>query len=275
MQEHEGTDGGQPLLSIDPVGTIKTLTEFIADRTRQAGKRRLVVGLSGGLDSAVAASLAVRALGREGLFCLLMPYRDSNPDSLRDARKMAEVLAVQSETLDISGFVDAFADLSGQADRIRLGNVMARARMILLFDRSALHDALVLGTSNKSELLLGYGTLHGDLACALNPLGDLYKTQVRALAEELGVPHSIRRKPPSADLWPSQSDEEELGFEYEKLDRLLTLLVDAGAGPQEVIDLGFPEEMVNRVTDLIARFQFKRRLPTIARLSSRRDVWLS
>lgn len=263
------------MLSIDPVATIDTLTRFIADRVGKAGKRKLVVGLSGGIDSAVAAFLATRAMGREGLLCLLMPHRESSPESLRDARSVVQQLGVDSETLDISGFVDAFTDLSGQADHLRLGNVMARARMILLFDRSARHDALVLGTSNKSELLVGYGTLHGDLACAINPLGDLYKTQVRALAEALGVPSSIINKPPSADLWPGQSDEEELGLEYESLDRLLAMLVDDGAGPQEAIKSGFSAEMVERVSDLIARFQFKRRLPAIARLSSGPGVWLS
>jgi NAD+ synthase len=262
------------MLSIDPVATVDTLTEFISDRLREAGKHRLILGLSGGIDSAAAAFLARRAMGRDGLFCLLMPHRESSPESLRDAGLVVEALGVDSETLDISGFVDAFTELSGQVDQLRLGNVMARARMILLFDRSARHDALVLGTSNKSELLLGYGTLHGDLACAINPLGDLYKTQVRALAEELGVPPSIIQKPPSADLWPGQSDEEELGFEYESLDRLLALLVDGGADRQEAIERGFPAEMVDRVSDLIARFQFKRRLPAIGRISSGPDVWL-
>jgi NAD+ synthase len=263
------------MLSIDPVVTAGTLVEFIADRVREAGKSKLVLGLSGGVDSAVAAFLATRALGSEGLLCLLMPHRESSLESLRDARLVLEALEVESETLDISGLVDAFSELSGQVDQVRLGNVMARARMILLFDRSARHDALVLGTSNKSEILLGYGTLHGDLACAINPLGDLYKTQVWALAEELGVPRSIIDKPPSADLWPGQSDEEELGFKYESMDRLLALLVDEGAGKQEAVERGFPEEMVDHVSGLIARFQFKRRLPAIARTSSGPGVWLS
>jgi NAD+ synthase len=263
------------MLPIDAVATIERLTEFISDRTGKAGKHKLVLGLSGGLDSSVAAFLATRALGNEGLVCLLMPYRDSSPESVRDAGAVVDALGVESETLDISGFVDAFSELSGQVDQVRLGNVMARARMILLFDRSARHDALVLGTSNKSELLMGYGTLHGDLACALNPLGDLYKTQVRALAEELGVPPAIIRKPPSADLWPGQSDEQELGIDYEILDRLLALMVDDGASPQDAIERGFPAKMVERVSGMIAAFQFKRRLPAIARLSSGPGVWLT
>ncbi len=263
------------MLSIDPAAAVDTLTEFIADRAREAGKDRLILGLSGGVDSAVAAFLAVRAMGQKGLLCLLMPHRDSSPESLRDADLVVKRLGVQSEMLDISGLVDAFTELCGQVDQIRLGNVMARVRMILLFDRSARHDALVLGTSNKSELLMGYGTLHGDLACAINPLGDLYKTQVRALAEELGIPSSIIRKPPSADLWPGQSDEEELGADYESLDRLLALLNDEGVNRQDAIERGFSAEMVDHVSGMISRFQFKRRLPAIARLSSGPGIWLS
>jgi NAD+ synthase len=246
---------------------VELLARFIKEQTGQAGKRKLVLGLSGGVDSAVAAALAVRALGAGGLFCLLMPYRGSHPEALRDARDLVELLGVQSETIDISGFVDAFAELSGEVDRVRLGNVMARTRMLLLFDRSAAHDALVLGTSNKSEILLGYGTLHGDLACAFNPLGDLYKTQIRALAKELDIPSAIRHKRPSADLWPGQSDEDELGYSYERIDSLLALLVDARVSRQEAIERGFGEEMVDWATGMIVRYRFKSKLPAIARVS--------
>jgi NAD+ synthase len=243
-----------------------SLAKFIREQTGAAGKRKLVLGLSGGVDSAVAAALAVRALGPEALICLMMPYRSSNPNSLNDASDLAGLLGVRSETIDISGFVDAFTDLSGEVDRVRLGNVMARARMLLLFDRSAAHDALVLGTSNRSEILLGYGTLHGDLACAFNPLGDLYKTEVRALAEELKIPEAIRRKPPSADLWPDQSDEDELGYSYERIDGLLMLLADEGLGKDEAIGHGYDAEMVDWASAMIERYSFKSRMPAIARV---------
>jgi NAD+ synthase len=245
---------------------IELLLRFITDQTRQAGKRKLVLGLSGGVDSAVAAALAVRAIGPDGLFCLMMPSGDSHPDSLRDALNLVESLGVRSETIYITGFVDAFTELSGEVDRVRLGTVMARARMLLLFDRSAEHDALVLGTSNRSEILLGYGTLHGDLACALNPLGDLYKTQIRELAEELDIPSAIRNKRPSADLWPGQSDEDELGYSYERIDQLLALLADARAGRAEAIERGFSEEMVDWATGMITRYRFKSKPAAIARL---------
>jgi NAD+ synthase len=260
-------------LSIGATATVRILAEFIRTKLDRAGKRKLVVGLSGGVDSAVASCLAVEALGPESLHCLLMPYRTSSPESVEDANELVSRLGVQAETIDISPMVDAFTEVSGAVGRIRLGNVMARVRMILLFDRSADLDALVLGTSNKSELLLGYGTLHGDVASALMPLGDLYKTQVNVLAEELGVPESIRRKPPSADLWPDQTDEDELGFSYDEVDRMLALLVDERMSPQAVIRRGFSPQLVERVIRVVVASQFKRRLPAIAKLSPRSVGW--
>jgi len=276
MKRQERPRGGGDAegdLSLDAPATARILVEFIRSELQRTGRRRLVVGLSGGIDSAVAAFLAVRALGPEALHCLLMPYRSSNPDSAADASKVVTQLGTRAETIDISGIVDAFREAGGPMERLRLGNVMARVRMILLFDRSAAHDALVLGTSNKTELLLGYGTLHGDLASALNPLGDLYKTQVRRLAEELGVPESIRVKPPSADLWPQQSDEGDLGFRYDEVDRLLALLVDERVSRETVIRRGFSPELVERVIRLVVGSQFKRRLPVIAKVSPRSVGW--
>jgi NAD+ synthase len=260
-------------LGIDAAATVRILTEFIRSELGRTGKRRLVVGLSGGIDSAVAAFLAVRALGPDALHCLLMPYRSSSRESIEDAEKVVRQLGTPSETIDISPMVDGFGKVSGEVDRLRLGNVMARARMILLFDRSAELDALVLGTSNKTELLLGYGTLHGDLASALNPLGDLYKTQVRRLAEELDVPDSIRLKPPSADLWPDQSDEREFGFSYDEVDRLLALLVDERVSRETAVRRGCSPELLERVTRLVVGSQFKRRLPVIAKVSPRSVGW--
>jgi NAD+ synthase len=260
-------------LSIDPVWTTRILVEFIRTEVGRTGRRRVVLGLSGGIDSAVAAHVACRALGRESVRGLMMPYRTSDPTSIEDAVRVADDLDLPTETIDISPIVDEFLGVSDELDAVRLGNVMARVRMVLLFDRSARESALVLGTSNKTELLLGYGTLHGDLASAINPLGDLYKTQVRALAEHLDVPESIRTKPPSADLWPGQSDEDELGLRYEEVDRLLALLIDARVSRETAVEEGFPRAMVERVIRLIVSSQFKRRPPVIAKVSTRSVGW--
>lgn len=260
-------------LSIDPRETVRILTGFIRAEVERTGLSRLVVGLSGGLDSAVAAYLAARALGSESVVGVLMPCRTSSPDSAADAEKVVGALGIMGERIDISTIVDAYSTLLGRVSRNRLGNIMARARMTLLYDRSVIHRALVLGTSNKTELLLGYGTLHGDLASAINPLGDLYKTQVRALAAHLKVPLSIRRKPPSADLWPDQSDEGEFGFSYDEADRLLALLIDARVSRATAIAAGYKATLVDRVTRLVVRSHFKRRLPVIAKVSTRSVGW--
>lgn len=256
-------------LSIDPEGTTRILTEFIANELHRAGFRRLVIGLSGGIDSSLAAMLAVRAIGSESVLGIRLPYRSSSPASLSDAQALAEAAGIRTETVNITAMVDAVAQDAKEITALRLGNVMARMRMIVLYDRSARDAALVLGSSNKSELLLGYGTLHGDVASALNPLGDLYKTQVRALARHVGVPESILRKPPSADLWPDQSDEDELGVTYDEADRILALLVDARLEREEIVGRGFSAEMVERVWNLMVRSQFKRRPPLIATVSGR------
>ena len=256
-------------LSIDPEWTTRILTEFISNELHRTGFRRLVIGLSGGIDSALAAMLAARALGPEAVLGIRLPYRSSSPESLTDAQALAETAGIRMETVDISSMVDSAAQSVGEITPLRLGNVMARMRMIVLFDRSASEEALVLGSSNKSELLLGYGTLHGDVASAINPLGDLYKTQVRVLARHVGVPEPILRKPPSADLWPDQSDEDELGVTYEEADRLLALLVDARVEREAVIARGFSPESVEHVWNLVVRSQFKRRPTVIAPVSGR------
>jgi NAD+ synthase len=266
-----GADDGD--LSIDPAWTVEILTRFIAAEVGRTGKQRVVLGLSGGIDSAVSAELAARALGPGKVHCVLMPYRTSSSSSVSDAQELVAKLGTRSEIVEITAMVDAFSSVSGDVSALRLGNVMARARMIVLFDRSAGLDALVLGTSNKTELLLGYGTLYGDLASAINPIGDLYKTQIRELARHLEVPRSIRDKPPSADLWPDQSDEQDLGFSYDEVDRLLALLVDARVSRDEALRRGFAAEMVERVTRQIVRSQFKRLPPVIAKVSSRSIGW--
>jgi NAD+ synthase len=263
----------EPDLAIDERETVRILEGFIKTEMERTGRGSLVAGLSGGIDSAVAVYLAVRAVGSGSVVGVLMPYRTSGPDSVTDAEKVVEALGIRAETVDISGMVDECVEALGDIGPQRMGNVMARARMVVLFDRSEEHQALVLGTSNKSELLLGYGTLHGDLASAINPLGDLYKTQVRQLAAWLDVPESIRSKPPSADLWPDQSDEQELGFSYDEVDRLLSLLVDSRVSRETAIASGFDESLVDRVTRTIVRTQFKRRLPVIAKVSTRSVGW--
>lgn len=263
----------EPDLTIDPATTSRILEGFLASEIRRTGARRAVLGLSGGLDSAVAAHLAVRALGADAVTPILLPYRSSSASSLRDAEKVVAQLGVIAERVDISPIVDGFLATTPPPGPLRLGNVMARARMIVLYDRSAQLGALVVGTSNKTELMLGYGTLHGDLASAVNPLGDLYKTQVRQLAAWLDVPASIRRKPPSADLWPDQSDEAELGFSYEDVDQVLALLVDGRLGRDAIVRRGWDRHFVDRVEQRLVRTQFKRRQPVIAKVSTRSLGW--
>jgi NAD+ synthase len=256
-------------LRIDLDWTTRILTEFIAKELGRTGLKRLVIGLSGGIDSALSAMLAARAIGPDAVLGIRMPYRSSHSSSLTDAESVAEGSGIRMETVEITSMVDAFEGVSSNLDRLRLGNVMARVRMVVLFDRSARDGALVLGSSNKTELLLGYGTLYGDLASAINPIGDLYKTQVRALAKHVGVPETVLQKAPSADLWPDQSDEEDLGFTYEDVDRLLALMIDDRVTRESAVARGFDEAMVERVWRSVVRSQFKRRLPVIAKVSTR------
>jgi NAD+ synthase len=260
-------------LAIDPEWTERILCRFVAAEVRRTGRARVVVGLSGGLDSAVAATLAVEALGRDNVLALVLPHRASSPASRAHAELLIGRLGIVAEAIDISAMTDAFLASTQAPGKLRLGNAMARMRMILLYDRSAAWDALVLGTSNKTEILLGYGTIHGDLASALNPLGDLYKTQVRQLAAHLRIPAPIRKKAPSADLWPDQSDEQDLGFTYENVDRLLALLVDARVRPETAVRSGFPRRMVQAICGRIVRSQFKRKLPVVAKVSTRSVGW--
>ncbi len=245
------------------------LVKFLRDESQHAGFSRGVVGLSGGVDSAVVAFLAAEALGKENVRGVLMPYRTSNPQSRADADLVVRSLGIQTETVDISPMVDAYLKDRPDADRVRGGNVMARQRMIVLYDISSRDGALVFGTSNKTEILLGYGTIFGDLASALNPLGDLYKTQVWHLAEALGVPEAIVKKQPSADLWEGQTDEQELGITYARVDQLLYALVDERRNVKELLEMGFEEALIERVRRLIRINQFKRRPPLIAKISHR------
>ena len=247
----------------------RVLTGFILNSVRKAGFSRVVVGLSGGVDSSLSAFLGAEALGPENVWALLMPYRTSSPDSREHAELVVKQLGIQSEVIEITPMVDAYFEQFPEADHVRRGNKMARERMTILFDHSARLKALVLGTSNKTELLLGYSTLYGDMASAINPLGDLYKSQVWQLARHMGVPEAIIRKKPSADLWTGQTDEEELGFTYEQVDRVLYLMVDRRYELPELIDAGFDEPFVRAVFAKVQASQYKRRLPLIAKVSSR------
>lgn len=247
----------------------KLLVDFLRDEIRNAGFRKGVVGLSGGVDSAVVAYLAVKALGVENVLGVLMPYRTSSPSSVADAELVARELGIRTEVVDITPMVDAYLKQVNGADRVRTGNVMARQRMIILYDFSSREQALVIGTSNKTEIFLGYGTLHGDLACALNPLGDLYKTQVWQLARALGVPERLIEKSPSADLWEGQTDEGEFGFTYAEADRLLYFMIDERRSIDELVAMGFDRKLIDRVRIMVIKSQFKRRPPIIAKVSHR------
>lgn len=262
-------EAGPPDLAIHAGLTRSILEGFLAEETRRTGRKGVVVGLSGGLDSAVAAALAVGALGRTNVLAVLMPHRVSHPSSLKHALDLARRLRIRHREVEISSLVDPYLEARPGADPVRRGNLMARARMSVLFDISAEREALVLGTSNKTELLLGYGTLFGDMASALNPLGDLYKTQVRQMAGALKIPLAIRRKAPSADLWEGQSDEEEIGAPYEVVDRILFLLFDERWSVEEVVKAGHRRQLVERLRRMVVRSQFKRRPPLIAKISRR------
>jgi NAD+ synthase len=261
-----------PLPAIDADQAIGVIVGFIRSQLEQTGFERLVVGLSGGVDSATVAFLASRAIGPEQVLAVSMPYRASASNAEQDARLVVESIGCRYERVEITPMVDPLLAALNGADadlRVRRGNVMARQRMIVLYDRSVAFDALVTGTSNKTEALLGYGTLYGDMACALAPIGDLYKSQLRAVASRLGVPERILAKPPSADLWPGQTDEDELGATYDDLDRILFALVDRRWSVERCVRAGLDAGLVAWVEQRVARNEFKRQLPPVAKLSLR------
>ena len=256
-------------MKINPELVTRVLTKFIREETRKAGFERVILGLSGGLDSSVCACLAVKALGSENVLGLIMPYRNLDLEGQEHARKMAELLKIRHFKIDISPQIDAYFSSFPTENQLLRGNKMARERMSILYDFSAREKALILGTSNKTELLIGYGTIHGDMACGINPMGDLYKTQVRELARHLKVPEEIISKKPTAGLWPGQTDETEIGLSYKELDNLLFKLVDLRQTPEEVISSGHEEKKVKRITEMIKKSEFKRKMPPIAKVSSR------
>jgi NAD+ synthase len=256
-------------LAINTEFVTQVLTKFIHSEITRAGFSRAVVGVSGGVDSSLSCTLAAKALGPDNVLAVRMPYETSSPDSLEHAQMLIDQLGVQSTTIPITPMVKPYLEMIPEKESIRRGNIMARQRMIVVYDQSMAFKGLVVGTGNKTEILLGYTTLYGDSACAINPIGDLYKTQARQLARDIGVPEVIIAKPPSADLWVGQTDEGELGFTYEEVDKLLYELVDQQKSPEECVEAGFEERFVREVIERVRRNHYKRVMPPIAKLSNR------
>lgn len=244
----------------------KYLVAFLNAEVTKAGFKKTIIGISGGVDSAVSAYLAVEALGKKNVFGVVLPYKTSSPVSIADAQLVINKLGIRNQTIDITPMVDEYLKVDPDMSRLRLGNIAARARMIVLYDLSAKENSLVIGTSNKTEILLGYGTLYGDTASAINPLGDLYKTQIWDLAKELGVPENIISKIPTADLWEGQTDEGELGYLYKDVDQLLVEMIDNHKNDFELKAAGFEKDFIDKVRRQISSNEFKRRLPLIAKL---------
>ena len=263
----EALPRGVPL-GIDPALAATWLEAFLYDElVERRGVRRAVLGLSGGVDSAVVAFLAARALGPANVHAIRLPYRTSSPDSLADAQAVIDALGCAAHTIDISAAVDGYLQYEPEADARRRGNVMARTRMLVLFDQSAKFDALPLGTGNKTERLMGYFTWHADDSPPLNPIGDLFKTQVWQLARYLGVPARIVDKAPSADLEANQTDEGDLGITYLEADRILALMLEGYADAQ-IVARGFAASDVRLVRARVDGTHWKRHLPTTAMLSN-------
>jgi len=254
-------------LTIDPKEVSGKLENFVRQKLNEAGYKRAIFGLSGGIDSSTTAYIASRALGAENVWGVNMPYRTSSQQSASDAQLVANELGINFMTIEITDMIDAYFKRYPDADTLRRGNKMARERMTILYDQSVALKALVLGSGNKTEVLLGYCTLFGDTGCALNVLGDLYKTQVRQLARFLGVPEQIIQKVPTADLWPGQSDEAELGFTYEQADKLLYFMMEKSYTFAELKETGFADDFIELVTDKIGKSQYKRCLPPVLRIN--------
>ncbi len=254
------------VLDIDAPTVREKLVQFIRDQMTCAGFEHGIIGLSGGLDSAVTTHLAVEALTSANVIGLILPYRSTNDEDREHAELVVTKLGIKSQIIDITPQVEAYFAQFPQADRLRRANKVARERMSVLYDQSRVHEALVIGTGNKSERLLGYTTLWGDMACAFNPLGALYKTHVHQLADDLGVPEAICTKAPSAGLWPGQTDEAELGFSYAEADQILYWLIDQQCSAEQVAEKGFPRDLVAEIATRVRQSAFKSRMPPVAEM---------
>ena len=242
------------------------LVEFLRENFKKAGFSKAVLGLSGGIDSALVAYLLRDALGKENVLAIMMPYKSSNPDSLNHAKLVVEDLKINAKTIEITNMIDAYFKNEKDASSLRMGNKMARERMSILFDYSSKENALVVGTSNKTEIYLGYSTQFGDSACALNPIGDLYKTNIWDLSRYLKIPNELIEKKPSADLWEGQTDEQEMGLTYKEADQVLYRMLEENKTVEEVLAEGFNKDLVDNIVRRINRSEYKRRMPLIAKI---------
>ncbi len=242
------------------------LVEFLRENFKKAGFSKAVLGLSGGIDSALVAYLLRDALGKENVLAIMMPYKSSNPDSLNHAKLVIKDLKINSKTIEITDMIDAYFKNEKEATSLRMGNKMARERMSILFDYSSKENALVVGTSNKTEIYLGYSTQFGDSACALNPIGDLYKTNIWDLSRYLKIPNELIEKKPSADLWEGQTDEQEMGLTYKEADQVLYRMLEENKTVKEVLAEGFNKDLVDNIVRRMNRSEYKRRMPLIAKI---------
>ena len=242
------------------------LVEFLRESFKKAGFSKAVLGLSGGIDSALVAYLLRDALGKENVLAIMMPYKSSNPDRLNHAKLVIEDLGINSKTIEITDMIDAYFKNEKEATSLRMGNKMARERMSILFDYSSKENALVVGTSNKTEIYLGYSTQFGDSACALNPIGDLYKTNIWDLSRYLKIPNELIEKKPSADLWEGQTDEQEMGLTYKEADQVLYRMLEENKTVEEVLAEGFNKDLVDNIVRRMNRSEYKRRMPLIAKI---------
>ena len=256
-------------LALDLKATEDILVNFLREEVHKAGFKKVILGLSGGIDSALVAFLATKALGAENVYTVMMPYKTSSKESVLHAELVVKALGINNKKVEITPMADAYFAMNEDMSSLRKGNYMARTRMCVLFDNSAKEGAMVLGTSNKTEILLGYSTQFGDSASALNPIGDLYKAQVWALSEYMGVPSEVVKKKPSADLWEGQTDEQELGFSYQMADEILYYLIEERLEPKEIVEIGYDEKVVNAIMRKIKFSQYKRKLPVIVNVSKR------
>lgn len=259
--------GDKLYLNLEKVEEI--LVNFVKEEVEKVGFKKVVLGLSGGIDSAIVAYIAAKALGPENVLGIMMPYKLSSRESIEHAELVVKDLGIRTKKIEITPMVDAYFSLEPEISNLRMGNKMARERMSILFDYSAREGALVLGTSNKTEILLGYSTQFGDSASAINPIGDLFKTHVWALSKHMGVPKELIEKKPSADLWEGQTDEGELGFSYLFADEVLYRMVDERKSLEEIVKEGYSEEVVEKIEKKIKFSQYKRKLPVIAKISGR------